>query len=136
MSKYIKNKETSTSSFAYLFKAYLISTILFFIVLASISAIFTLILYNTKNPITKTDLAGAVSLYITSLICGLLMSKKIKNKRLINGLAFGFVIVLILFTVSLFTNDMSYFKLLTPVFTFLGSLLGAKETTKRKRKFH
>lgn len=140
MSRQTKNKERAfrqddCNSLFSILKKFFIFTMLFFLIFAVISVIFALIFFNTKNPVTKIDVLGAISLYISSLLSGFIIAKKSKAKKILNGIILGIVILLILFIISLCASKINWFKFLTPVFTFLGSLFGAKQINKKKKRY-
>ena len=116
-----------------------LSLLIFLGVFFVFSLLISLFLYNTPNPTALLDIATYSSLFVASFVACFFLSKKNGQKYLLGALIFGFLVVFVLFTVSIFTDTKlisidSLLKLATLVFCIAGGLLGIKKEKRIRHK--
>ena len=103
-----------------------------------IALVASIILYNTNDPTSKIPIAGIASMYLSVLLSSFLMAKKNKSRYLLGGILLGTFVLLSSAMISLSIgengNDGLIYKLLIPVFSLLGSIIGIKREKARKRR--
>lgn len=136
----IKNSKTSSNLLEMIISSSLF-TLLFCIIGLIMLALATIILLKFDNPIKYIDLASLFSLYSSSLITGFVFAKKYGKKYVTIGLMLGLMIFALIFIISIFfkedvTRHRALYRVLIPVFTIFGSILGIKREKRSKKRKH
>lgn len=118
-----------------------IFTIIFCLI--SILTIFvtSLILYNTTNPTSKSELGGVVALYISTFITVFIMTKINKEKWLFGGLILGGLIFALTLLLFIFIHgDVApnnfFFRLIILAISLISAFLGRKKEGKNRKFKH
>ena len=118
-----------------------IFTIIFCFISVFTIFVTSLILYNTTNPTSKSELGGLISLYISTFITVFIMTKINKEKWLFGGLILGGLIFALTLFLSIFIDgDVApnnfFFRLIIFAISLISSLLGRKKERKRRNFKH
>ena len=111
--------------------------------LFSILTIFvtSLILYNTTNPTSTSELGGVVALYISTFITVFIMTKINKEKWLfggliLGGLIFALTLLLFIFIDGDVTPNNFFFRLIILAISLISAFLGRKKEGKNRKFKH
>lgn len=120
-------------------KRCLFFSFLFFAVAIALLLIFSTAFIRTEDPSAYLTIAGKLSLYIASLLCSFLLSKKNGQNYFFSGIILGAMITALIFIASLIypssTSNSVIWLLLIPITTVLGGLIGKKrDSTKIKHR--
>ena len=131
-----KNIDLTTGN---LFKRCLVFAGASLLISAVVTIIISSIFYKLPDPTSKIHIASLLSMYISALISGFILSKINKQKYLASGFILGMILFLLNFILSLvFNKDLSVYsivwKILIIVVCVLGSALGVKKERKSFRK--
>ena len=136
MIKHRRNYQDAGVSFIVLIKNCFLFGLIFSIIFALISLFIAVIMFNTNNPTPKIEISSALALYISSLIVGFAIAKKLPSKKLLGGTLTGVLIMCIILVISAVTKgEQNIFRYFIPAFSFLGSVIGTKEATQKRRRF-
>ena len=131
--------DEGSMGFSVFITKYLLACFLFFILATFFAILLSLFFFKTDNPTSKIKLIALLSLYFSSFISGIIISRLIGQKHLLSGLVLGFLLFLINFTISIFVKNSEYtiyFQLLIPILTVLGAICGKKRYKAKRKRSH
>ena len=145
MENFKKRKKLSSTelNFALLFKRATVFTVMFFAISFVIMLIMSCVFYNTSDPTSKISIISLCALYLSSFVCGFLLSKLNGQLYLLGSFTLGIMIFLSSLLLSLFFGNEGFFatslawRALAPVFCIIGGFGGMrkeKQHHKRKRR--
>ena len=118
-------------------KKYVLLCILFFGISILLALLLSSFFYNTENPTAKIRLISLISIYVSSFLCGIILSKTVENKNLIYGTIYGLIIFLIVFSISLFLKNDQHsvlYHVFLPIASAIGAICGKKREKKHKHR--
>jgi len=124
-----------------IFKRCLAFTALFCLICFFIVPVVSYFLYKTKDPTSHIQNAGVSLLFISVFLTSFIQSKINKQHYLLSSLILGILIFALTLMISLIIPNNEFnitnfvWRLLIPVFSILGGMLGISRNDKR-RKHH
>ena len=134
MSKLNQSEEISLAT---ILKRSIKFSLLFFLFAITMLLVLSLICVRLEDPSAWITIIGKLSLFLSAMICGFLLSRKNKQSYFLSGILLGGLITGLIFIASLIypdsTQNSILWLLLIPISTILGSLLGIKRNFKKHK---
>ena len=132
-----KGVNSNSLSFSKLFLRCLLFVIAFALITSASILICSAIFYNTTNPTSKIELASLISLYFSTFLSSMILTKINGEKWLFGGIILGFLIYLITLALALLIQDEPNpkniaFRLLIILVSIFSAFLARKREKKRR----
>lgn len=113
----------------------------FMIVLSISTLISSFLFYNTTNPTSKIELAALISLYFSTFLCSLMLTRINGEKWLLGGLVLGVLIYMTTLVFAIFIKDDPnpkniILRALIIAVSVFSAFISRKREKKRKIKYH